>query len=81
MTHLSTGSSSRSEVERGRVSCVCGLVAREGSDLLSLDMCGGELGETLPQLSLSSLAASALRTRVLEARGGKILMVRMYESR
>jgi hypothetical protein len=57
------------------VSCVCGLVVLDGSDLLTMDMCGGELGEALPQLSLLSLSASPLRTRVLEARGGKILMV------
>ena len=52
-----------------------GVVVREGADLITLDMCGGELGEALPHLSLLSLAASNIRTRVLEARGGKILMV------
>ncbi len=57
------------------MSCVCGLVIREGADLITLDMCGGEPGEALPQLALTSLTSSALRTRILEARGGKILMV------
>jgi hypothetical protein len=64
------------------VSCVCGLVIREGTDLITLDMCGGEPGEALPQLALTSLTSSALRTRILEARGGKILMVSyLWQSR
>ena len=62
------------------ISCVCGMVAREGPDLLRLDMCGGDNGENLPNLSMISLTGEQIQTRVLESRGGKILTVQYSQS-
>lgn len=61
------------------VSCVCGLVARENNDMVSVDMCDGEFGDTLPMLRVTNVAGDKIRTRIYEARGGKILMI-LFES-
>ena len=62
------------------VSCVCGLVAREYNDVVSVDMCDGEFGDTLPVLRVTNVApGDKIGTRIYEARGGKILMI-LFES-
>ena len=58
-----------------RVSCVCGFVAREENDLISVDMCNGQYGETIPQVSIRNINNRKIKTRIHEARQGKILKV------
>ena len=65
----------------GPVSCLCGLVAREDNDLVSVDMCSGEYGDSLPAVNLFNLAQDLVHTRVLEARGGKILRIEFPSGR
>ena len=35
-----------------RVSCNCAVVAREGNDVIKLDMCHGTYGHTFPKLTI-----------------------------
>ena len=36
----------------GRVSCTCGIVAREGNDIVRIDMCHGSYGHTFPKVTI-----------------------------
>ena len=65
----------------GPVSCVCGLVAREDNDVVSIDMCGGEYGDTIPVVKLFNLREEQTETRLYEGRQGKILMVQFPSGR
>ena len=65
----------------GAVSCVCGVTTRDGNDVVSVDMCDGDYGDTLPQLSIYNLNHDKIKTSVLESRGGKILMIQLGSGR
>ena len=58
-----------------RVSCVCGFVSREENDLITVDMCNGQYGETIPQVSIRNIEGRRIKTRIYESRQGKILKV------
>lgn len=75
----------------GPAACVCGIVARDGEEVVtgmlcilllsswqvvSLDTCHGQLGDTLPVLRVARLGGGPVTSQLLEARGGKILLVR-----
>ncbi|XP_055019347.1 von Willebrand factor D and EGF domain-containing protein [Boleophthalmus pectinirostris] len=56
-------------------SCVCGFVLRDGHDVVSFDMCDGELGETKPQLSVKNKGLNKSSLRITESyQGRKITM-------
>ncbi|RVE75075.1 hypothetical protein OJAV_G00013190 [Oryzias javanicus] len=51
--------------------CNCGVVAKEGNDVATIDMCNGQLQETRPQITLRNLNKEGCRVRVLESQQGK----------
>ena len=63
------------------VSCVCGFVTRDYNDVVSVDMCDGDYGDSLPKVSLSNLVGDNIKTSLFEARGGKILMIHFESGR
>ncbi|XP_061771484.1 von Willebrand factor D and EGF domain-containing protein isoform X1 [Nerophis ophidion] len=52
-------------------SCACGLVAKDGSDIIAFDMCDGEMGETKPRLSVKNGDLSKSGVRVSESYQGR----------
>ncbi|XP_054637022.1 von Willebrand factor D and EGF domain-containing protein isoform X3 [Dunckerocampus dactyliophorus] len=52
-------------------SCPCGLVARDGGDVIALDMCDGKMGETEPRLSVKNRDLSKSGVRVSESYQGR----------
>ena len=65
----------------GPVSCVCGIMARENNDVVSIDMCSGEYGDTIPEVKMFNIREEPLETRLYEGRQGKILMVQFPSGR
>ncbi|KAG7216456.1 hypothetical protein INR49_001942 [Caranx melampygus] len=56
-------------------SCVCGFVVRDGGDVISFDMCNGEMGETKPHLSVKNRDLSKSGIRITESyQGRKVTM-------
>ncbi|CAL1612365.1 unnamed protein product [Knipowitschia caucasica] len=53
-------------------SCVCGFVVRDGGDVVSFDMCEGELGETFPQLNVKHRGPRS-KLRITESYQGRKL--------
>ncbi|KAM8966794.1 von Willebrand factor D and EGF domain-containing protein [Pelodytes ibericus] len=47
-------------------SCNCGFVAKEGGDMITFDMCSGQLHESQPHLSVKSLDSSTTNFRITE---------------
>ncbi|XP_030057028.1 LOW QUALITY PROTEIN: von Willebrand factor D and EGF domain-containing protein [Microcaecilia unicolor] len=52
-------------------SCNCGFVAKEGSDIISFDMCSGQLLESQPHLSIKSRDATSNNVRITESYLGR----------
>ncbi|KAM9353557.1 von Willebrand factor D and EGF domain-containing protein [Symphorus nematophorus] len=56
-------------------SCVCGFVVRDGGDVISFDMCSGEMGETKPHLSVKNRDLNKSGIRITESyQGRKVTM-------
>lgn len=56
-------------------SCVCGFMARDGSDVIAFDMCGGEMGETRPQLFVKNRDLSKSNIHMTESYQGRKITV------
>ncbi|XP_035265464.1 von Willebrand factor D and EGF domain-containing protein [Anguilla anguilla] len=52
-------------------SCACGFVARDGGNLISFDMCDGELHDTKPQLSVKKRDTARRSVRITESYQGR----------
>nr|XP_057909307.1 von Willebrand factor D and EGF domain-containing protein [Doryrhamphus excisus] len=52
-------------------SCICGLVARDGSNVIAFDMCDGEMGETKPRLSVKNRDLTKSGIRIYESYQGR----------
>lgn len=61
-------------------SCVCGFVARDGGDVVTLDMCNGEMGETKPHLSVKNRDLRGSGIRIRESYQGRKVTVSESES-
>uniref|UniRef100_A0AAY5EAG6 Uncharacterized protein n=1 Tax=Electrophorus electricus TaxID=8005 RepID=A0AAY5EAG6_ELEEL len=58
------------------VTCTCGLAAREGNQVVTFDMCRGQLQETRPQLFIKNLGPPlANEVKILETHRGKKVTV------
>ncbi|KAM8826970.1 von Willebrand factor D and EGF domain-containing protein isoform 2-T2 [Synchiropus picturatus] len=56
-------------------SCVCGFAVRDDSNVITFDMCNGEMGETKPQLSVRNRDLSRSGIRIIESyQGRKVTM-------
>ena len=51
--------------------CACGVAARDGDDVIAIDMCNGRFMETSVQISIKSELPLAKGIRITEAISGK----------
>ena len=56
-------------------SCVCGIVARDGGDVIALDMCDGEMGETKPRLTVKDRHLGKSGVRITQSYQGRKVTV------
>ena len=56
-------------------SCVCGVVARDGGDVIALDMCDGEMGETKPRLTVKDRHLGKSGVRITQSYQGRKVTV------
>ncbi|XP_064370676.1 von Willebrand factor D and EGF domain-containing protein-like isoform X2 [Dromaius novaehollandiae] len=60
--------------QRSATACNCGVAAREGNDIVVLDMCNGHFRETKPQLAIKSPDASP-HVKILKSYGGRKITI------
>ncbi|XP_028985902.1 von Willebrand factor D and EGF domain-containing protein [Betta splendens] len=56
-------------------SCACGVVARDGDDVIAFDMCSGDMGESRPQLSVKKRGVGRSGLRITESYQGRKLTI------
>nr|DBA25281.1 TPA: hypothetical protein GDO54_012829 [Pyxicephalus adspersus] len=56
-------------------SCNCGFVAKEGGDIITFDMCSGQLHESQPHLSVKSQDSTGTNFRITESYLGRKITI------
>ena len=59
----------------GQVSCNCGMAAREGNDIVIIDMCHGHFGKTFPQVIIPHKGALSQGMVISRDPAGKHFLV------
>ncbi|XP_053404691.1 von Willebrand factor D and EGF domain-containing protein-like [Mercenaria mercenaria] len=54
----------------GRVSCMCAVAAREGNDIIIIDMCHGHYGKSFPQVIIPHRGALSQGTVITQSKSG-----------
>ena len=62
-----------------QVSCSCGFVAREDNDVISVDMCDGDVFETTAEVKIRSPLPLSDGVKIKEARNGSKITVRTHD--
>ncbi|XP_069472630.1 von Willebrand factor D and EGF domain-containing protein-like [Ambystoma mexicanum] len=57
------------------VSCNCGVVAKEGNEIITFDMCDGQRQETRPRLSIRSVGSSQNNVQIRKSYHGKKITI------
>ena len=62
----------------GRAVCNCAIVAREGNDIISIDICHGSYGHTFPKMTILNKGSFSQGTVIQKDRAGNKWVVRIF---